>query len=101
MNENIILTTIKEEQLQQIISDAVQQAFVVHQKKPREVPEEDKLLDRNEVLELLKISAVTLWSRMKEGDIPFKKLGRRVLFSKRDILNSLSENKKGASHVRK
>lgn len=53
--------------------------------------EEDKLLSRAEVMEMQKISEITLLKLQKSGKIPFTKFGRRVLFSRQEVLESISK----------
>jgi excisionase family DNA binding protein len=47
--------------------------------------ENDVLLTKKEILEYLKISNRTLYLLMKRHAFPYIKLGKRVLFRKRDI----------------
>ncbi|MCX6152742.1 MAG: helix-turn-helix domain-containing protein [Candidatus Kapabacteria bacterium] len=46
---------------------------------------EDKILTRDEVLELYHLSPVSLWKRMCEGSIPHFRIGRRVYFKKSEL----------------
>ena len=45
----------------------------------------DDLMDTAEVTAALKISRVTLHRRVREGTIPVHKLGRRNLYSRKEI----------------
>ena len=49
----------------------------------------DDLMDTAEVTAALKISRVTLHRRVREGTIPVHKLGRRNLYSLKEILEIL------------
>ncbi len=53
--------------------------------------QEDKLLSRQEAAELLKVSLSTLNSRMKKRQLPYKRIGRRILFSKTELLKSMEQ----------
>ncbi|WP_324757739.1 helix-turn-helix domain-containing protein [Sphingobacterium thalpophilum] len=55
--------------------------------------EEDEILCSLAVCDLLKISQTTLTKRIKDKTIPYSKCGRKLLFSKNEVLNSI---KKGA-----
>lgn len=50
---------------------------------------EDQILSSKEVLLLLKISKPTLFKKMKDGTIPYTRIGRRLLFKKNEVINSL------------
>lgn len=92
MADSIILTSLNQDELQKLISEAVQQALMEQNKVSNTIPTEDNLLSRTEVQKLLKISGVTLWQRMCDGSLPFKKIGRKVLFSKQEIMDSIKTN---------
>lgn len=57
------------------------------------------LMTRQEVIEFLRISPMTLHRLMKERKFPFIKLGKRVLFRRSEIDSYLESNtvKKGVS----
>ena len=55
--------------------------------------EKDEILTRQEVTELLRISYVTLHKKMKEG-IPYMRAGRRVLFSKKELIEWMRDQKR-------
>lgn len=46
---------------------------------------EDKILTKKEVLELYGICSTSLWNRMREGSIPYFKVGRRVYFRSSEL----------------
>ncbi len=51
--------------------------------------DEDELLNRSEVCELLRISDVTLWQWQKEGRIKCHKIGSRNYYKRSDVMASL------------
>jgi len=55
----------------------------------------DKLLDMNQVSELLKVSKSTLERWKKERMIPYIKIGRKTLFDYEDLLKLIEDNKIG------
>jgi excisionase family DNA binding protein len=57
----------------------------------------DGFLTRAQVADLLQISLVTLHRYQKDGNLPYKKLGRRILFSKSEVLEAIkiTPKKKG------
>ncbi len=48
--------------------------------------EDDIFMTSAEVMEFLRISRTTLWKWMKSGKIKAHKIGRKYLFSKRELL---------------
>jgi excisionase family DNA binding protein len=50
---------------------------------------EDKLLTRDEVMKMLGVSHSTLYHYQKNQIIPFLKIGNRVYFKKKDILENI------------
>ncbi|MBU1100598.1 MAG: helix-turn-helix domain-containing protein [Bacteroidetes bacterium] len=48
--------------------------------------EADELLSQKQACLMLKVSPVTLWTWRKEKKVSYKKIGRKVFYSKRDLL---------------
>lgn len=78
--KNIIKETIKEE-LGSILS--------IKESTPEP---KDLFLTRKDTCELLGCSPTTLYHYQKKGLIPFRKIGRKVLFNKEDVLKHLKIN---------
>lgn len=51
---------------------------------------DDQLLTRGEVMKMLHVSHSTLYHYQRKEIIPFLKIGNRVYFKKKDILNNIS-----------
>ena len=94
MENNIIqIHKISMEDLRSVIQDSIRQelnGFLIAQKQPANAV---RLLSRLEVMELLKISEVTLYNYEKQGKIKGYGIGGRRLYKESDILNSLVEKK--------
>lgn len=76
--------------LQGISVDELLQRIESRLKVKTSHPEEDQILTIQQASDYLKLSCPTL-NRMKaENRIPFKKIGARVLFSKRELTKWLS-----------
>lgn len=43
---------------------------------------EDEIMNTTQAAKFLKISRMTLHRRMTEGSVPYRRLGRRIIFSK-------------------
>lgn len=78
MVQNWIRTAIREEVSKALAEDHAAQ-------KPT------KQYTRREVCKLLNISMPTLWAKTKNGEIRATKIGRRVLYSEREVQRLLSE----------
>ena len=83
----ILLESISREELKSLISDAVKNELSIQPKGK----EQNDLLTRKEVRELLKISFPTLHEFTKTGKIKAYRLGGRVFYKKQEIVDSLTE----------
>jgi excisionase family DNA binding protein len=52
-------------------------------------PLDNELLSVKELCQFLKISKPTLFKKMKDGTIPYTRIGRRILFKRNEVINSL------------
>lgn len=84
MDNNIVLMSLNREELQSLIKQAVEESL--NRKKEKE------LLTFRETCDLLNISASALNKYKAEGVIPYKKVGKRVLFSRSEILAALKDS---------
>jgi len=87
MENKIVLVSISEESLKELITEAVEDGL---NKKLK--PKEKELLTTKEVLELLNISPGTLYNWKLQGIIPYKSIGRRVFYERKAVLNSLNDD---------
>jgi hypothetical protein len=73
------------------IQDAVREEIKIALKEVQPEPkkEEDKLLTKKEMAELLDISLVTLTDWMKKG-LPYLRLNKRIYFRREEVLNHMS-----------
>ncbi len=82
--DNMHFSTFTMEELKDVIREALR--MELNQKKEKE------LLNFNEAKELLRISASSLNKWKRENKIPYKKLGKRIFFSRKDLLNALGDS---------
>lgn len=63
--------------------------------KPQQVDndERDTLLSSKELCDLLNVSSVTLWRMQKEGRLQPQRVGRKVVFSKNEVMALVKEGK--------
>lgn len=91
ISQTIITTQLTAEQLADYIKNSIETAvnFALAKFLSKPEPSSEKYLTINEVAKLLNVSLPTIWAWRKEGKLPFKRIGRRVLFSKTDVEKSL------------
>lgn len=84
MNENIVLLSLSKDELKEIVRESVKQEL--NQKKEKE------LLDFKETCEFLGCSSSALNKWKSENKIPFRKLGKRVFFHRKEIIDAMKES---------
>ena len=82
-NSKIVLISLSEAELQNLVTNAVKQALEVKQQK--------ELLSFKEVCQFLNVSASCLNQWKSQGRIPWKKLGKRVYFNRSELISALEE----------
>jgi predicted DNA-binding transcriptional regulator AlpA len=76
---------INHEALSRCIRDAVRAELQEHFKTGGRLPQDERLLSKQELSEELGVSLVTLTDWMKKG-LPFLRLHKRVYFKKSEVL---------------
>ena len=98
MQESITLTSLKHEELLSMIEEgaakALDRRFTSY--KPQDSPIEDRIMNSIEAAKFLGVSRVSLHKWIKAKSVPFKRQGRRLLFSKRELISWTSQ--KGGSN---
>jgi excisionase family DNA binding protein len=90
MKQELLL--ISRDDLEQILTDIIRKEIKNISITKTEIPtEEDDLISFKEARRLLKISAPTLYKHMKNGIVPYRKVGRRLLFPKQTILKTINQ----------
>jgi excisionase family DNA binding protein len=82
--ENKIITLLSYEELKNLIKESVHEEFLLKKEKD--------LLNFKETCEYLGISVSALNKWKSENRIPYKKLGKRVFFSRQEIYDSLKSS---------
>ena len=57
-------------------------------------PEEDKLLSITEAAELLNLTVPTMYSKVSRNELPVMKRGKRLYFSRLELLEYLKQGRK-------
>lgn len=99
IQSNQIITTLSINDINEIINNAIRTALSDYE-PPRTdtTPQEPKLIDENELCKRLQKSKPTIWKYRNEGKIPFKRIGKRILYNWNEVYNSLHsvEKREGA-----
>jgi excisionase family DNA binding protein len=84
---NLIMTTIDQEDFQSLIKTTVMECLETLPGKVNNDyhPEKDEIYNTTQAAKFLKISRMTLHRRMNEGSVPHRRLGRRIMFSKLEL----------------
>ncbi len=65
---------------------AIIRELIQEQMSTRESSEkEDRILTRQDIMEMFHIGETTVWKRMKDGTLPYKKIGRKVIFYEKSV----------------
>jgi excisionase family DNA binding protein len=90
--EDLNLIVASEVKIRELIREELitfRQELLAEIVKQKNDQDSDELMNRNELLKMLRISSTTLYFRMQEGTIPYLKFGRRVYFKKNEVMKSL------------
>ena len=89
MTNSIILQNVSSEQLTELITGIFKTQIEDLKKELSTKQENEDLLTRKEVLELLKINASTLWHWTNKGRINVYKFANKCYYKKSEILDTL------------
>jgi predicted DNA-binding transcriptional regulator AlpA len=87
----IDVATIKEFKslIKETIEKTMKDVLKSTEESNKVIDSEDKLLTRDEVMKMLKISHSTLYHYQRKDILPFIKIGSRVYFKKSDIVDNI------------
>jgi excisionase family DNA binding protein len=90
--KNSILLNLNNEELKNLIIDAVKDAHAeIHNHVNHEV-EKDEYLSQREAAKFLRVSLPTIINWKKTNKVPYYQEGRKVLFKKSELLKVLRKN---------
>lgn len=92
MTQNLTLTTLSKEELQEAIVKALANQTAVPEAKPDKSDKSDnmpKLLTIADLSKYFGVSRVTIHAWMKQGRLPFYKVSSRVYFKLDEVLESM------------
>jgi len=94
MQGQVIINGISLEDFKQMLGEHTRQIVREEIRAYNESCDADKMLSAKEVCQLLKITLPTLNSYCKNGHLQKRHIGKRVIFKKSEVLNSLQSLKK-------
>lgn len=89
MTNSILLQNVSPEQFTELITTVFKKELQDFKKELNIKTEDDDLMTRQEVLELLQINASTLWHYQNKGRITVYKFSNKCFYKKSEIMQSL------------
>lgn len=94
MQNSIILQNLSTEQLTDLIGNVFETKFKDFQKIQNTQTENDDLMTREQVLELLQINASTLWHWQNKGRITVYKFANKCYYKRSELMATITPLKK-------
>jgi excisionase family DNA binding protein len=90
-----IIITMEKEELAELIDAAVREAISKYasESAAKSEPQED-IMNSKETARFLDIKLNTLYIKIHKGEIPFMKKGKKVYFSRRQLLEWMAEGRR-------
>ena len=94
MND-VLLTPIRLNELELLIQNSVERAMNAHSAKQIEQSDQlDEFLTIPQAAKLLHLSVPTMYGKTHRNELPFMKRGKRVLFSKKQLIEYIEQGRK-------
>jgi len=93
MENSILLQNVSKEQLTELIGNVFDTKLKDFQKSQNTKTENDDLLSREQVLELLQINASTLWRYQNNGRIIVYKFANKCFYKRSELMAGLITKK--------
>jgi hypothetical protein len=90
MQNSIILQNVSTEQLTELIGNLFDNKFKDFQKIRNTQSENDDLMTREQVLELLQINASTLWHWQNKGRITVYKFANKCYYKRSELMATIT-----------
>lgn len=94
MQNSILLQNLSTEQLTDLIGNVFETKFKDFQKIQNTQTENDDLMTREQVLELLQINASTLWHWQNKGRITVYKFANKCYYKRSELMATITPLKK-------
>lgn len=93
MTTSTILQNVSADQLEELLTNVLQTQLKDLKKQLISQTENEDLLSREEVLDLLKINASTLWHWQKKGRIKVYKFANKCYYKRSELMDGLITKK--------
>lgn len=91
--ENVILTQLSVPEIRQLFRQELENYFASNTANSNQ-DEADQLLTIKQTAELLSLSVPTIYGLVSRGEIPHSKKGKRLYFSKQELLDWVKAGRK-------
>ena len=90
MENSILLQNLSTEQLTDLIGNVFDTKLKAFQENQNTITENDDLMTREQVLELLKINASTLWHWQNKGRITVYKFANKCYYKRSELMATIT-----------
>lgn len=90
MQNSILLQNLSTDQLTDLIGNVFDTKLKAFQENQNTKTENDDLMTREQVLELLQINASTLWHWQNKGRITVYKFANKCYYKRSELMNSIT-----------
>ena len=80
----VILTTLTLDDIRSVLTEVLSEVGLCNGK---DWNKDNQLLTVQEAAKMLRVSAATVRTKMKAGEIPYQKIGKKALFNKSNLNN--------------
>lgn len=84
-----IFTSFTKDEVQDMIRAGIKSAMNKDAEEEKPLPSQQVFLNTKEACALLRVSKPTLYKRMKDGTVPFFRIGKNIRFDKGALLKSV------------
>lgn len=92
--ENVFLTSLTTPEVRQILRQELESFFANRGALPGTAGTEEDILSIQQAADFLRLTVPTLYSLNSKGEIPSCKRGKRLYFSKADLVNWVKEGRR-------
>ena len=92
--ENVVFTQLSISEIRQLFRQEIEGYFAAHKQDSLTQPEPEQLLTIQQAGEFLKLKVPTLYGLVQRAAIPVCKRGKRLYFSKRELIEWIKAGRK-------
>jgi len=97
MND-LILSPISLNQLQQLIENSVNNAISNYDKNRPTQQQQDQLLTQKQVASLLDVSVTSILKWKKQGKLPYRKINSRIYYNRTEVIKAMASFNGGGAN---